>query len=52
VFGFQFLIISLKKMYRKSPYNIRSHEGFGKLNKKSTVNRHRIYVDRGSENKS
>jgi hypothetical protein len=51
VFGFCFFIISFKKMYCKSPYNIRRREGFGKFNKKCIVNRCRIYVDRGSENK-
>jgi hypothetical protein len=44
-------IISVKKLYRKLPYNIRRREGLGKLNKKCTVNRRRIYVDRGLENK-
>jgi hypothetical protein len=51
VFGLRFFIISFKKMYRKSPYNIRRREGFGKFNKNCTVNHRRIYVDRGSENK-
>jgi hypothetical protein len=47
----RFFIISFKKKYCTFPCNIRRRKGFGKLNKNCTVNRHRIYVDRGLENK-